>query len=118
MNLFNWLFNRPAVEQLEPAQVHTLAFQSPRPYLLDVRTPQEYKLKHINGAELIPLEELSAKMTRLPKARKIICICESGSRSRVASRRLAAQGYQVANMRGGMAGWAHAKLPVKTGMGK
>jgi phage shock protein E len=115
MEFFSNLFNQPTIHQLEPAEVQTLAAQSPKPFLLDVRTPAEYKQAHISGAELIPLDELPGKTARLPKEREIICICESGSRSSVAAHQLTAQGYKVSNLRGGMSRWIRAGLPVKTG---
>lgn len=118
MDFITRLFNQPTIPQLEPDQVHQLTAQSPRPFLLDVRTPQEYKQGHIQGAELIPLNELSARLARIPKGREIVCICESGSRSSAAARQLSAEGYSVSNMRGGMTRWVRAGLPVKTGLGK
>jgi phage shock protein E len=118
MNFLSKLFNQPDINQLEPAQVQTLVAHSPKPYLLDVRTLGEYKQRHINGAELIPLAELSENMTRIPKGREIICICESGSRSSKAARHLKTQGYKVSNMRGGMSRWVRAGLPVKMGSAK
>ena len=102
MDFLTQLFNQPSINQLEPAQVQSLLEQSPKPFLLDVRTPGEYKQAHVSGAELIPLEEIANRMARIPKTREIICICESGSRSSVAARQLSAKGYKVSNMRGGM----------------
>jgi rhodanese-related sulfurtransferase len=116
MDFLSHLFNRSTINQVEPAQVKGMISQSPRPFLLDVRTPAEYKQGHVSGAELIPLDELSAKMSRIPKDRDVICICESGSRSSVAARQLSSQGYKVSNMRGGMSRWIRAGLPVKQGM--
>jgi rhodanese-related sulfurtransferase len=118
MEFLSQLFNRPAINQVEPAQVQAMLSQSPRPFLLDVRTPAEYKQGHVNGAELIPLDELSAKKSRIPKDREVICICESGSRSSAAARQLSSLGYHVSNMRGGMSRWVRAGLPVKSGIGK
>lgn len=118
MSLFSQLFNRPAIEQVEPAQVQEMIGQSNRPFLLDVRTPGEYKEGHVRGAELIPLKELAVKSNRLPKSRAIICICASGSRSNAAARKLVTKGYKVSNMRGGMSRWIRAGLPIKTGMAK
>jgi rhodanese-related sulfurtransferase len=115
MDFFSQLLGKSSIAQLEPAQVHVLAAQTPRPYLLDVRTRGEFKQEHINGAQLIPLDELSGKLSHLPKEREIICICASGSRSSVAARQLSAQGYKVSNMRGGMSHWIRAGLPVKKG---
>jgi phage shock protein E len=118
MDLLSQLFNRPAITQVEPAQVQAMKSQSPKPFLLDVRTPDEYKQGHVSGAELIPLDELLSKKTQIPKEREVICICASGSRSSVAARQLSSLGYKVSNMRGGMARWSSAGLPVKTGMTK
>lgn len=118
MDFLSQLFNASTISQVEPAQVSAMITQSPKPYVLDVRTPGEYKQGHINGAELIPLDELPAKIKRLPKEREIICVCESGSRSSVAARHLSEQGYKVSNLRGGMSRWIRAGLPVKTGLAK
>jgi rhodanese-related sulfurtransferase len=118
MEFFSQLFNPSAIAHLEPAQVHTMMTQSHKTYLLDVRRPVEYKQGHIKGAELIPLDELSTQMARIPKGREISCVCESGSRSSLAARRLSVQGYKVSNMKGGMAHWIRTGLPVKTGLGK
>ncbi len=40
--------------------------------LIDVRQLKEYSAGHIAGARLIPLGELSARMTELPADRDII----------------------------------------------
>jgi phage shock protein E len=116
MNFFNQIFNSPSINQLDPVQVQTLLKQSPRPFLLDVRTPNEYKMAHISGAELIPLDELSLKINRIPKAKDIICVCASGSRSVVAVRHLTSLGYRVSNLNGGMNHWMRAGLPTQKGM--
>ncbi len=118
MDFFSLLFNRPAINQVKPGEVHGMLAKTPRPFVLDVRTPGEYKQGHIIGAELIPLDELSARVGRIPKGREIICVCASGSRSSAAARKLTAAGYPVSNMKGGMAGWLRAGLPVKKGAAK
>ena len=118
MDFFNQLFNRPVINQLEPAQVQDKLAQSPRPFLLDVRTPNEYKSMHISGAELIPLEEVTSKISRIPKGKEIICVCASGNRSAVVVRQLNSLGFQVSNLKGGMQQWMRAGLPTKKGPGK
>ena len=118
MNFFTQLFNAPNITQLEASQVSAMLAKKPKPYLLDVRTPDEYKQGHINGAELIPIDELSTKMGRLPKGREFVCVCASGSRSSMAARQLGTQGYKVSNLKGGMSYWVRAGLPVKMGMAK
>jgi phage shock protein E len=115
MDFLSQIFSQPGVEQLEPDQLNSLVSQTPRPYLLDVRNPDEYRECHISGAELIPLHELGARLHSIPKGRTVVCICASGSRSSMAARQLSAQGYQVKNLRGGMSRWLRAGLPYKTG---
>ena len=118
MDFLSQLFNRSSIPQVEPTQVQAMMSQPLQPFLLDVRTPEEYKQGHVGGAELIPLDKLAAKKGLIPKDRDVICICESGSRSRVATRQLSSLGYKVSNMRGGMSRWVRAGLPVKSGMAK
>jgi rhodanese-related sulfurtransferase len=47
MDFFNQLFKQSVINQLEPDQANSLMNQSPKPFLLDVRTPNEYKTVHI-----------------------------------------------------------------------
>jgi phage shock protein E len=118
MDLFAQLFGQSNAHQLDAVQASARLGETPRPFLLDVRQPEEYKQGHISGAELIPLAELSQKMRRIPKDREVLCVCHSGNRSSVATRQLAAAGYKVSNLRGGMISWERAGLPVKKGMAK
>ena len=78
----------------------------------------ESKQGHVSGAELISLDELAAKKSRIPKEQDVICICASGSRSSAAVRQLSSPGYKVSSMRGGRSSWIHTGLPVKSGMAK
>jgi rhodanese-related sulfurtransferase len=118
MDLFSQFLGQSSSNQLDAAQTSARLEQTPRPFLLDVRQPEEYKQGHISGAELIPLGELAQKMRRIPRDREVICVCHSGNRSSVAARQLAAAGYKVSNLRGGMISWERAGLPVKIGMAK
>lgn len=75
--------------------------------LLDVRTPEEYKEEHIEGATLISLGELAQKLSLLEsqKSKKIIVYCRSGNRSISASRILAENGFTPLNLKGGINDW-------------
>jgi rhodanese-related sulfurtransferase len=86
-----------------------------RPYLLDVRQPEEYRFGHIPDAKLIPLGELSGRINEVPKDREIVCICASGHRSVPAARQLIAAGYPASSMENGMIAWQIAKLPIQKG---
>ncbi len=87
-----------------------------KPFLLDVRQPEEYREGHIAGATLIPLGELQQRMKELPRDRQIICVCRSGNRSSSATRFLVSAGYDAINLRGGMIDWANRGLAIKKGM--
>lgn len=82
------------------------------PLVLDVRQPDEYRMGHINGSKLIPLNELSRRMGELPKGREIVCICATGNRSTSAAKMLMKEGFTVFNAQGGMLAWRRAKYPI------
>ena len=114
MNLFSQFFG-PAINQIDPTGVKTRISSKPAPFLLDVRQPEEYREGHIFGTRLIPLSQLSQRLDELPRDREIVCICRSGNRSGAAARQLAAAGFKVYNLKGGMIAWSKAGYPVKKG---
>lgn len=88
--------------------------------VLDVRTPGEFASHtgHIDGAVLVPLDQLEAVLGRLEsgKDRTFIVVCRSGNRSAVASQILCDGGFSdVFNLSGGMNAWIRAGLPVVHG---
>ncbi|KLV28733.1 rhodanese-like domain-containing protein [Priestia megaterium] len=73
---------------------------------VDVRTPHEYRTKHIKGFKNIPLSELSQQANQLSKEKEVLVICQSGMRSMKASKMLKKQGFtSVTNIKGGMSNW-------------
>lgn len=74
---------------------------------VDVRTPSEFKGNHINGFKNIPLHQLSQKANKqLSTEREVVVICQSGMRSRKASKILKKMGFtKVTNVKGGMSAW-------------
>lgn len=83
--------------------------------LLDVRTPEEYagELGHLQGAILIPVQELQARVGELDtvRGRTILVYCRSGRRSLTASEILVGHGHVPVNVEGGMIDWNEQKLP-------
>jgi rhodanese-related sulfurtransferase len=82
-------------------------------FILDVRTREEYNESHIMGSTLIPVQELDIRFKELPRDKKIVVYCRSGSRSVTASDILVKNGFtQIYNMQGGITGWKNAGYEV------
>lgn len=71
--------------------------------LLDVRSPQEYRCGHIRQARNFPLDQIQTY--KGPKNGKVYVICQSGMRSKRATSMLRKNGYEAANVRGGMSAY-------------
>lgn len=85
-------------------------------YLLDVRQQSEYDQAHVNGAVLIPLDQLSARISEVPTNQDILIICHSGNRSAQARDLLRAAGLnRTTSIDGGITAWMAAGLPVVSG---
>ncbi len=89
--------------------------------ILDVRTDNEYGEGHIRNSKHIPLGVLANRLGELESHRdsKILLVCRSGNRSRMASKILAKQGFQSTfNLGGGIMAWSNANLPLSRKKGK
>ena len=73
-------------------------------YVIDVRTPQEWKTGHISGAAHIPVDEIESRMNEVKRdGTPIHLVCAGGGRSSSAAEQLANRGYRnVFNVTGGM----------------
>ena len=72
-----------------------------QPFLLDVRTPQEYASGHIAGSKNISVDDLRARYDELPHDRMIAAYCQVGQRGYLATRILLQAGYSAVNIGGG-----------------
>ena len=72
-----------------------------RPFLLDVRTPQEFTSGHIPGAVNIPVDDLRSRLGELPHDRTIAAYCQVGQRGYLATRILLQAGFSAVNIGGG-----------------
>ena len=98
-------------------QVFSELLTDPDVVLLDVRTPSEYAEGHIAGA--INLDQaqddfLQQATAVLAKDKKIAVYCRGGRRSAHAAGKLAAEGYQCVNLKGGITAWKEAGQAVTT----
>lgn len=97
--------------------------ESGKPYvLLDVRTEEEFRTGHIQGAVLIPYTEIRARAaSELPDKNALILVyCRSGRRSAIAARELVQLGYTRVYDFGGITDWPYATVagPAAVGTGR
>ena len=91
--------------------------EDPSVVVLDVRSASEYAEGHLAGAVLIDqgqsdfVEKVKAA---IPVNKKIAIYCRSGRRSANAAGKLAAEGYQCVNLKGGILAWKEAGKAVTT----
>jgi NADPH-dependent 2,4-dienoyl-CoA reductase/sulfur reductase-like enzyme/rhodanese-related sulfurtransferase len=71
------------------------------PFLVDVRTPQEFTAGHLPEAVNIPVDELRSRQGELPQGREIAVYCQVGQRGYLATRILRQAGFPVVNVAGG-----------------
>ena len=88
---------------------------NPQAVVLDVRTAEEYREKHIPKAVLLPLAEVKEKAAVvLPdKNAEILVYCRSGNRSRQAGVLLAEMGYTSVYDFGGIQDWPYEVVQYK-----
>ena len=77
--------------------------------LLDCRRPEEHATARIQGALLIPMQELPQRVGELDswQARQIVVHCHHGVRSLRVTHWLRARGYEhVSSLQGGIDAWS------------
>lgn len=72
-----------------------------KPQIIDVRESHEFQNGHILGAKNVPLR----KIAQYTPNGKTYVVCQSGMRSKQATKVLLKQGYDVVNVRSGMMSW-------------
>jgi len=98
--------NNSDVVSMEEFQSEIL---SKNTFVLDVRTEEEFfgPLGHIDGAMLIPIDELSMRINELEdvKDKNIYVVCRSGNRSNIGKNILRENSFNAINVDGGMLAW-------------
>ena len=102
-----------AAKNVSSGEVLAMLAKGSKVYLLDVRTPDEYRQAHLRGAVLLPLNDLQLRYYEIPRDKTIVVYCAVGSRSGVAANFLANKGYKtVYNMADGIVGWYRSGYPL------
>ena len=81
--------------------------------MLDVREQAEWDDAHVAGSLHIPMGQLVARVAEVPADEPLVVICHSGYRSAQVTAWLVQQGYDAANLEGGIVAWAQAGLPLE-----
>lgn len=81
--------------------------------LIDVRQPGEHAFAKIEGARLIPLGEIAARIDEIDESRETVIHCKMGGRSAQAIEILKKMGYkgQLSNLAGGITAWSNEVDP-------
>ena len=111
-NVSNDTFKSVGVDEFEQLIADTASV-----IVLDVRTLAEYQEGHIKGALLIDVKTdsfMAAAREQLPKDKTVAVYCRSGRRSATAAEMLAAEGYQMVNLNGGIIAWRKADKETVT----
>ena len=89
--------------------------------MLDIREQDEWDRGHAPGAVHIPMSELPARVDELApfldRDEPLVVTCRSGGRVSRTLPWLAQQGYEVANLDGGMRAWHAAGKRMETADG-
>jgi rhodanese-related sulfurtransferase len=98
--------------QIAPERVSELA-DSGEAQLVDVRLPEEWEAGHVAGATHIPIDSLSSRAGEIDRSKRVVLYCRSGDRSGGAADALAASGWDVTSMEGGLVAWVEQGLPLE-----
>jgi rhodanese-related sulfurtransferase len=86
--------------------------------VVDIRSADAFARGHIVNAKNIPHDELDGKIDQLEqyKGAPIIAVCDAGVTTTKVIHQLRSSGFESAfGLKGGMAGWGQAGLPVVSG---
>lgn len=84
-----------------PAKEIDLYIRKRNALIVDLRSKEEYKTKHILGAIHFEYDRLEKEYRRLPIYKTLILYCDRGAASTMAAKFLSDKGYRVKNVIGG-----------------
>lgn len=90
---------------IAPHEVEALLETDKNVTMIDVREAFEIRRGMIPGAIHISLGKLQNSLDKLEQSKHYIIVCETGSRSGVATYLLNSLGYNASNLIGGMVDW-------------
>jgi rhodanese-related sulfurtransferase len=117
-----WAFNCAAIAQsTAPApkvvslEVAREALDKSSAVVIDIREPGEHATGVAKGAKLIPMSQLSKRISEVPQSanQSVLLICNTQNRSSRVADQLRAAGYSnISYVHGGMSQWAARNWPM------
>ena len=109
MSIFSFLFGNNSVQDkpikvLSPEEFKA-KIQDKDVQLIDVRTPAEFEVGHIEGAKNIDFfsGKFNVEFDKLDKEKPVYIYCKSGNRSRQTANKLAERGFkEIYDLQGGI----------------
>ena len=108
-------FKEARYQELSASEADAL-IKNISPFILDVRTPEEFQAGRLFNANLLPVQSLAAQIESLAeyKEKDILIYCASGNRSTVAAQILIDNGFKkIYNLRHGISDWHRQGFPLE-----
>lgn len=101
----------PDVE-VEAPGVTAMINEGKKPIFLDIREPYEVDQGYVEGALLIPMNQVPQRLAELPRGAPLIVYCAAGVRSFGVAHYLREQGFPEAwSLVGGIGAWLETGAP-------
>lgn len=104
--------NSKAIETLESQDYLEKLNETEKPQLIDVRTPDEFAIEHLENSENIDWNstDFVFNAEKLDKSKPVFVYCKVGGRSNQAANKLSELGFQkIYNLDGGIMKWSGKK---------
>ena len=106
-NPFHKMIDTTISKTIKTITVDSLKKNYYRFQILDAREPSEYEVSHLKQAKLVGYNKFNLNKTKkiLDKNTPIVVYCSIGYRSEKIAEKLAAKGFEVYNLYGGIFEW-------------
>ena len=94
------------IGQITPRELQARLAAADPPMVLDVREGWELAIARLAGTRDIPMNDVPAHLSELPRDREIVVMCRSGGRSLKVAEYLDRMGFRATNLTGGILAWS------------
>jgi rhodanese-related sulfurtransferase len=101
------------IDEIAPIDLKARIDRGEKPFILDVREPEEIAVAAFPNATHIPMGDIPSRLTELDPDRETIVVCHHGVRSAQVAMYLARMGFERAvNLTGGIDAWSEEADPT------